>query len=71
LFTFRSYKILSLSTISTPSPLDDLKECNEYPWKTEDDEESINKYFFFLGKKIRIDRDGWEIEDGEESDEDY
>jgi hypothetical protein len=27
-----SYKILSLSTISTPTPLDDLKECNEYPW---------------------------------------
>jgi hypothetical protein len=25
-------KILSLSTISTPTPLDDLKECNEHPW---------------------------------------
>jgi hypothetical protein len=26
------YKILSLSAISTPTPLDNLKECNEYPW---------------------------------------
>jgi hypothetical protein len=30
--TSHSYKILSLSTISTPTPLDDLKECNEYLW---------------------------------------
>jgi hypothetical protein len=36
----RSYKILFLSTISTPTPLDDLKEFKEYLWKSEDDEES-------------------------------
>jgi hypothetical protein len=30
--TSYSYKILSLSTISTPTLLDDLKECNEYTW---------------------------------------
>jgi hypothetical protein len=36
----RSYKILSFLTISTPSPLDDLKECNEHFWKIEDDEEN-------------------------------
>jgi hypothetical protein len=30
--TSYSYKILSLSTVSTPTPLDDLKDCNEYPW---------------------------------------
>jgi hypothetical protein len=36
----RSYKILSLSTISTPTPLDDFKEYNEHPWETEDGEES-------------------------------
>jgi hypothetical protein len=38
--TSYSYKILSLSTISTPTPLDDLKECNEHPCVIEDDEES-------------------------------
>jgi hypothetical protein len=32
--------LISLLTISTPTPLDDLKECNEHPWKTENDEES-------------------------------
>jgi hypothetical protein len=25
--------------LSQPTPLDDLKERNEYPWETEDDEE--------------------------------
>jgi hypothetical protein len=34
-----SYKILSLSIISTQTSLDDLKECKEHPWKTEDGEE--------------------------------
>jgi hypothetical protein len=29
--------VLSLSTLSTPTSLNDLKECNEYPWKIEDD----------------------------------
>jgi hypothetical protein len=29
--------------ISTPTPLDDLKECNEYPWKTEDDKKKDEK----------------------------
>jgi hypothetical protein len=37
--TCRIYKILSLSRISTPTPLDDLNEYSEHPWKTEDDEE--------------------------------
>jgi hypothetical protein len=31
--------VLSLSTPSTPTFLDGLKECNNYPWKGEDDEE--------------------------------
>jgi hypothetical protein len=35
--------VLSLSTLPTPTPLDDLKECNEYPWKFEYDQES-NEY---------------------------
>jgi hypothetical protein len=32
--------VLSLSTLSTPTSLDDLKQCNEYPWEIDDDEES-------------------------------
>jgi hypothetical protein len=28
-------------TISTLTPLDDLKEFNEYPWEIEDNEESV------------------------------
>jgi hypothetical protein len=32
---------LSHSTISTPTPLDGLKKCNEYPWKNEDNEEDV------------------------------
>jgi hypothetical protein len=32
--------VLSLSTISAPTPLDDLKECKEYPWKTKNDEDT-------------------------------
>jgi hypothetical protein len=26
-----------ISTISTPTPLDDLKKCREHPWKIKDD----------------------------------
>jgi hypothetical protein len=29
--------MLSLSAISTPTPLDDLNECNEHSWETGDD----------------------------------
>jgi hypothetical protein len=35
--------VLSLSTLSTPTSLNDLKECEEYPWKIEYNEES-NEY---------------------------
>jgi hypothetical protein len=27
--------VLFLSTLSTPTFFDDLKECKEHPWKTE------------------------------------
>jgi hypothetical protein len=30
--TSHSYKMLFFSAISTPTPLDDLKECDEHPW---------------------------------------
>jgi hypothetical protein len=32
--------VLSLSTLSTPTCFDDLKECKEYSWETEDDKKS-------------------------------
>jgi hypothetical protein len=32
--------VLSLSTLSTPTPFNDLKECNKYPWKNQNNEES-------------------------------
>jgi hypothetical protein len=31
---------LSLSKISTPTPVDDSKRCKSYPWKTEDNKKS-------------------------------
>jgi hypothetical protein len=34
-----------------------LKECNEHPWETRDDEETDKEH-------------GWETEDDEENDED-
>jgi hypothetical protein len=42
--TSYSYKTLSLSTISTQTPLDDLEDCSEQPWKTDDDEEDNENY---------------------------
>jgi hypothetical protein len=49
--------VLSLSTLSTPTPLDDLKKCKEHPWEIEDDNKkgiiinsieifNINIFFF-------------------------
>jgi hypothetical protein len=32
--------MLSLSTISTRTNFNNLKECIEHPWKTKDDEEN-------------------------------
>jgi hypothetical protein len=34
--------VLSLSTLSTPTPLDDLEECDEHPWEDEEDESQGN-----------------------------
>jgi hypothetical protein len=63
--SFHGYKILSLSTISTPTPLDDLKECKRYPWITEygDEDEEKNDE-----NEEKSDED--EEENDEKSDED-
>jgi hypothetical protein len=38
--------VLSLSTLSTPTPLNDLKECNEHPWKTEENKKKKKRRLF-------------------------
>jgi hypothetical protein len=35
--------VLSLSTLSTPTIFDDLKECNEHPWKIEENKKKKKK----------------------------
>jgi hypothetical protein len=38
--------VLYLLTIPTPTPLDDLKECNEYSWEPENEKGNKNNSLF-------------------------
>jgi hypothetical protein len=63
--TSRSYSVLSLSALSTPTPLDDLEGCSEYFWEGEESEESDKSD----ESNDEDDRKSGENDEGEEGDD--